>query len=135
MTAPDVPPPAPDRKVVDFPQAGTSEDAVRRQVAEVERLANFSLAEALLWAPSSAERLGVPAERLIAAVKARQAEKATSWTQIQCNVITFCVVNHLFYNAKCTAYLPSVHCLCSSPSPIPAPEAARPQSQALHNVP
>src|SRR5437016_3868808 len=54
MTAPDVPPPAPDRKVVDFPQ--TSDDAVRRQVAEAERLANFSPAEVLLWAPSSAER-------------------------------------------------------------------------------
>jgi uncharacterized protein DUF3631 len=73
MTTSHVHPPTGDGNVVDFPTS--SEDQVRRQVAEAERLANFSLAEVLLWAPASAERLGMPVERLIAAVKAIQAKK------------------------------------------------------------
>src|SRR6266576_3930758 len=61
-----------DEKVFDFPKAEiTSEEKVRRAMAEAKRLASLAPGEWRLWIDRAAERLGVPAatlEGLIAAI-------------------------------------------------------------------
>jgi hypothetical protein len=85
-----------DEKVVLFPKSGgaatadadadttgtadaantaATEENIRRQMAEAQRLANLAPGEYLLWAPDSAKRLGMPVEQLIAAVKAILAKR------------------------------------------------------------
>jgi hypothetical protein len=53
----------------------SAEEKVKKQLAEAERLANLSPGEYLLWAPGSAEHLGIPVEHLITAVKAILAKR------------------------------------------------------------
>ena len=50
-----------DEKVFDFPKAEiTSEEKVRRAMAEAKRLASLAPGEWRLWIDRAAERLGVP---------------------------------------------------------------------------
>ena len=61
-----------DEKVFDFPKAEiTSEEKVRRAMAEAKRLASLAPGEWRLWIDRAAERLGVPRatlEGLISAI-------------------------------------------------------------------
>ena len=56
------------------------DDAIKRQVAEAERLARLAPGEWRLWLPRSALRLGIPAEQLEATVKdiLKQREQETA---------------------------------------------------------
>jgi hypothetical protein len=56
------------------------DEAIKRQVAEVERLARLAPGEWRLWLPRSALRLGIPAEQLEATVKdiLKQREQETA---------------------------------------------------------
>jgi Protein of unknown function (DUF3631) len=72
-----------NENVVGFPKSETksetkletAEEKIRRQMAEAQRLASLAPGEYLLWAPDSAERLDMPIEQLVAAVKAILAKR------------------------------------------------------------
>ncbi len=68
----------PPSKIVEFPSPKpetTPEENIRQQMAEAQRLANLAPGEYLLWAPDSAQRLGMPVEQLVAAVQAILVER------------------------------------------------------------